>query len=470
MVEKNMNNKLPFTELTAITPLDGRYRGKTSELAPYVSEFSLIRTRIEIEAKYLVALSEVGVVRKLKPEERQKLELFGENLSLEDAIKVKKIEDETKHDVKAMERVFRTMLSGTSLEDLTEMIHFGLTSEDVNNLSYRLMLKRATHKVCVPALNSLVDELTEKADRFKATPMLGRTHGQAAVPTTIGKELVVFATRINKETRQLVETKLTGKITGAVGNLNALQLVYPDIDWISFSEKFITSLGFEPNLTTTQINPYEDVISYFQNYQRINNIIIDFDQDMWRYISDHWFVQEVKKGEVGSSTMPQKVNPIDFENSEGNLGLANSLFEFFSRKLAVSRLQRDLSDSTVIRNIGPALGFSLVAYKSALTGLLRVRPNIDEITSQLNKDYAVLTEAVQTILRKEGIKDPYSLIASLSRGKHINQEEWRDWISKLPVSASVKKTLEKLTPSSYIGLGIEITKMAINDILSSRKI
>ena len=466
MVERT---NLPFSELTAVTPLDGRYRGKIAELAPHVSEFNLIRTRIEVEAKYLVALSDIGVVRDLTEEERKKLNFFGQNVNYEDALKVKQIEDTTRHDVKAMERAFRMMLAGTSLEDLTEMIHFGLTSEDVNNLAYRLMLKRATRQVCIPVLDTLTDELIERSDRFKAVPMMGRTHGQAAVPTTIGKELVVFAVRLNKEVRTLDKAKLTGKLTGAVGNFNALQLAYPKIDWISFSERFMKSLGFEPNLTTTQINPYEDIVSYLQNYERINNIIIDLDQDLWRYISDHWFVQEVKKGEVGSSTMPQKVNPIDFENSEGNLGMANAIMEFLSRKLAISRLQRDLSDSTAIRNIGTALGYSLVGYKSVLNGLSRVRPNIDEITTQLNSDYTILTEGVQTILRREGVDDPYSLVASLTRGRHISQKEWKDWIFNLPVKASVKKTLEKLSPSSYIGLAIELTEKAIKEIQKSKR-
>lgn len=461
---------LPLTELTAVTPIDGRYGGRSQELRPFVSEFALIQTRMEIEAKYLIALSNVGVVRSLSPAEKERLNSFGPNLSLDDAERIKKIEGETRHDVKAMERAFRNMLSGTSLENVTEMVHFGLTSEDVNNISYRLMLKRATESVIIPTLDKFTYELVTRAEQHKATAMLARTHGQAAVPTTLGKEIVNFASRLNKETRKLEKQQLTGKLTGAVGNFNALQEAYPNIDWFSFSEKFIKSFGLEPNLTTTQINPYEDMVEYFQNYIRINNVLIDFDQDVWRYISDNWFAQQAKKGEIGSSTMPQKVNPIDFENSEGNLGMANAIFEFFSRKLPVSRLQRDLSDSTVIRNIGTALAYSLIAYKSVTGGLSRVAPNLDEIAKRLNEDWSILTEGAQTLLRRDGVEDPYSLMAKLTRGGHIKgQEEWLKLIDNLEIEDSQKIGLKKLTPQEYIGLAVELTEKAIEEIKSSRK-
>lgn len=458
-----------LTELTAITPIDGRYRDRIVELAPYVSEYNLIRTRFEVEAKYLIALSDVDLIRKLSQQERRRLNSLGDGIDLKDAAKVKKIEEETRHDVKAMEKAFRQMVAGTSLEDLTEMIHFGLTSEDVNNLAYRLMLKRATDDICIPTVDKLVDELVVHADQFKATPMLGRTHGQAAVPTTVGKELVVFAERLNNQVRKLAMQKLSGKLTGAVGNFNALEFVDPRTDWIKFSSDFVNSLGLEPNLTTTQINPYEDIIEYFQNYQRINGVIIDFNQDMWRYISDDWFIQEVKKGEVGSSTMPQKVNPIDFENSEGNLTIANGLFETLSRKLAISRLQRDLSDSTTIRNIGTLLAYSLAGYKSVLAGLSRVRPNQEKIKSDLNRDWLILSEGVQTLLRKAGTEDPYSLVASLARGEHLDQDQWQQWVNSLPIDSEQKAKLRKLTPQTYIGLAVELTERAIKKIKSSRK-
>ncbi len=468
MAEQLRPQPLPLTELTAISPIDGRYGDRTQELRPFVSEFALIQTRIEVEAKYLIALSDIGVVRKLTPGEKKKLNSFGPDLTLDDAEKIKKIEEETRHDVKAMERAFRSMLSYTSLEDVTEMVHFGLTSEDVNNISYRLMLKRATENIVIPTLDKFTDELVTRAEQHKATPMLARTHGQAAVPTTLGKEVINFASRLNKQTRKLKEQRLTGKLTGAVGNLNALEAAYPKIDWISFSEKFVRSFGLEPNLATTQINPYEDMIEYFQNYIRINNIIVDFDQDVWRYISDNWFAQQTRKGEVGSSTMPQKVNPIDFENSEGNLGMANAILEFFSRKLPISRLQRDLSDSTVIRNIGAALAYSIIAYKSVAGGLSRVAPNLDEIARRLNEDWSILTEGAQTLLRRDGVEDPYSLMAKLTRGGHINgQEEWIRLIDGLEIEDDQKKNLKKLTPQGYVGLAVELTERAIKEIKSS---
>lgn len=455
---------LLLSELTAITPLDGRYRAKIQELANYTSEYNLIKTRIEIEVKYLIALSDFKVIRKLTQKEKNFLIDFETKLSLEDAKKVKKIEEETRHDVKAMERVFRKKLEGTSLSDLIEMIHFGLTSEDINNLSYRLILKRATHEVVLPILREIIDELTKRANEYKSIPMLARTHGQAAVPTTVGKELAVFAIRLNDQVKQLEKLNLKGKLNGAVGNYNALSLAYPDIDWIIFSQKFISSLSLLPNLLTIQINLYDDMISYFQNCQRINNILIDFDQDMWRYISDNWLVQKKVRGEIGSSTMPQKINPIDFENSEGNLGMANGIFEFFARKLGISRLQRDLSDSTVIRNIGTALGFSLMGYKSVMSGLSRVEPNLNQIEEDLNSDYSILTEGVQTILRKNRVKDPYSLIATLTRGGHINQKGWKEWINNLPIDKETKMLLEKLTPSSYIGLAEKLVKKVLKEI------
>lgn len=469
MVATERQRSLPLIELTAISILDGRNRQDVVELAPYVSEYNLIRTRIEVEAAYLMALSDIGVVRPLTPRERKKFTSFGAKLSLADARRIKKIEDETQHDVTAMTRAFRTMLAGTSLENLVEKVHIGLTSEDVNNLAYRLILKRATHDVLIPTLNRVIDNLADQAEEYKDMPMLARTHGQAAVPTTVGKELVVFASRLNKEVRGLEKRPLTGKLTGVVGNLNALQAAYPHVDWISFSENFVRSFGFEPNLATTQINPYEDMIEFFQNYQRINGILTDFDQDMWRYISDGWFVQQVKAGEHGSSTMPQKVNPIRFENSEGNLGKANALFEYFVRKLPVSRLQRDLSDSTVIRDMGVPLGYSLLAYKNTLRGLSIVRPNKEYMAQVLNADWAILSEGAQIIMRGFGVDDPYSLMAGLTRGRHIGEEEWKELVEQLPVADDVKGELLKLTPFTYLGLAVELTKRAIKEIKDSRK-
>ncbi len=460
---------LPLTELTAISPIDGRYRNRTEPLAPYASEFALIKTRMEVEACYLIALSDVGVARKLTEEERTRLSSFGSDLSIDDIQKVKNIEEETRHDVKAMERAFRTMLAGTSLEDLTEMVHMGLTSEDVNNISYRLMLKRATQSVIIPTLDKVVDELVVRADRHKAVPMVARTHGQAAVPTTVGKEFSVFAVRLNNEVRSLDKAVLKGKLTGAVGNLNALETAYPDIDWLEFSKNFVKSFGLEPNLSTTQIAPYEDIAAYFHNYLRINGVLMDFDQDIWRYISDAWLVQEARKGEVGSSTMPQKVNPIDFENSEGNLTMANGVFEAMARKLMVSRLQRDLSDSTVIRNLGVPLAYSLIAYTSILAGLPRTAVNESEIADTVNQDWSILAEPAQTIMRAEGIEDPYSIMSDATRGKKMDELGWKEVISNLGVDDSIKTGLRKLTPQTYIGEAVKLTEMAIEEIKLSRK-
>lgn len=461
-------NPVPLTELTAISPLDGRYWERVSELSPYASEMGLIKTRVEVEARYLVALSGVGLVRHLTAEEKSRLIGTGPAMTDEQVARVKEIEATTRHDVKAMERAFREMVAGTSLEDVTEMIHFGLTSEDVNNLSYRLMLDRARKNVFVPALDGVVDVFVGLADEHKALPMLARTHGQGAIPTTLGKEMVNFADRLNKQVRKLAAAKLTGKLNGAVGDYNALVLAAPGVDWIEFSRKFVKSLGLEPNLATTQINPYEDEIEMFHIFQLINGIVLDIDQDIWRYISDDWFTQEVVKGEVGSSTMPQKVNPIDFENSEGNITIANSLFEGMSRKLPVSRLQRDLSDSTTIRNIGVALGHSLLAYKSLLTGLGRIHPNEAAISESLNDNWTILTEGVQTVLRVAGVKDPYPIIASLSRGKHIGQDGWFEWVDTLDLMPQTKTQLRSLRPEIYIGKAVELTDLTIRQIKASR--
>lgn len=453
-------------ELYSISPLDGRYRAKIEELTPYVSEYALIKNRVEVEISYLRFLAKYKVIRAFSSDEQKLLDSLIANFTLKNAHEVKEIELETRHDVKAVERFLREKLSKTSLKNIIEMIHFGLTSEDINNISYRLMLKRGTQEVLIPALEKNLIWLLSYSEKFADFPMLSRTHGQAAVPTTLGKELVVFASRLHKEIKILKEQNLTGKLNGAVGNYNALQFASADIDWTLFSEEFINSLGFDFNLITTQINTYEDVTSYLQTIFRINCILADFDQDMWRYISDDYFMQEFKSGEVGSSTMPQKVNPIDFENSEGNIGLSNALIELMIRKLPISRLQRDLTDSTVIRNVGTVLGYSLIAYKSLDTGLGRVKVHEEKILEELEKDWSILTEGIQTYLRKIGVKDPYVLIAKLSKGKKISQKDWEHFIKNLPVTAEQKKHLETLSPKNYIGLAEKITLQTVKEISS----
>lgn len=463
-MRKNSFRSLPLNELTVITPLDGRYRKRLEDLSEFSSEYALIKTRIEIEAKYLIALSEEKIIRKLSKKEKDFLLQISEKLTIKDIERVKEIEKETRHDVKAVEKFFRNFIKNTTLSDLTEMIHFGLTSWDINDTAYTLILKRSTQDLIIPVLKKIVSELKDWSEKYKSTPMLARTHGQAAAPTTLGKEMVFFATRLDKQIKLLKDQKLTGKLTGAVGNFNSLKLAYPDVNWIKFSEKFISSFGLIPNMITTQINPYDDFAQYFQTIERINNILIDFSQDMWRYISDGWFTQKIKKGEVGSSAMPHKVNPIDFENAEGNLGMANSLLEFMARKLPVSRLQRDLSDSTVLRNIGTALGFSYLGYLSIVNGLLIIEPDLREIENALNEDFAILTEGVQTILRKEGISDPYSMIAGLVRGKKIDGNDWSKWIENLKIDNKIKFKLKNLTPEKYIGLSVELTEKAIKEM------
>ncbi len=459
---------LPLTELTALTILDGRNRKDVAELAPYVSEFNIIRTRMEVEAKYLIALSSVGVVRPLTETETQRLYSFGGDLSLEDAQKIKTIEDKTEHDVKAMETVFKEILAESSLEDLTEMVHMGLTSEDINNLTYRLIFRRTCDDVIIPTLDGAVDTLVEHAEKYKGTPMLARTHGQGAVPTTLGHEFAVFARRINRQVRLLEQLTLEGKLNGAVGGFNSLKDAYPDVEWIKFAQDFVSSLGFNPNLITTQIAPYEDLIEGFQNITRINGIFLDFDQDCWRYISDAWFAQEIK-GTVGSSTMSQKINPIRFENSEGNLGKSTAMLEFFARKLPASRLQRDLSDSTVIRDMGAPLGWGLLAYKNSMVGLSRVWPDLDVLAKALDADWSVLAEPAQTRMRTYGVEDPYTLMKNLTQGKSFNKEDWSALIDGLPMTDEQKADFKKVTPQNYTGDALKLTEMAIEEIKDSRK-
>lgn len=436
-----------MNKLLAIGPLDGRYKNKILELEKYVSEYTLIKTRTEIEVKYLLALSKIKLVN-LSQSEKSKLENVAQNFDLADAEKIKKIEETTRHDVKAVEIYLRNFLS----KENSEMIHFGLTSEDINNIACRLMLNSTSLNIIVPILEKLIKDFSLHSKELKDVVILARTHGQAAVPTTLGKEFAVFASRLHSELNKLNKIRLTGKLNGAVGNYNALSFAYPKIDWIKFSKIFIQSLNLEPSVVTTQINPFEDIIEYFQNIQRINGILLDLNQDLWRYISDGWLIQKSERGQVGSSTMPQKINPIDFENSEGNLELANGLIEVFTRKLPVSRLQRDLSNSTIIRNIGTVLGYSLLAYKNTLTGLSKIGVNKKQIEEDLNKDWSILSEAIQTIFRKEKIGDSYLRVVEMTKGKHFQEAEWKNLVMSFPISKENRNKLLNLTPRKYVGL------------------
>lgn len=449
--------------LTTISPIDGRYRNSVEELSQYSSEFSLIRYKTLIEIRYLIALSKIGVIRKLKPNEEKLLEDIFENFSLEDATENKNIAQEywktkgptkqsTKHDTKAVEYFLISRLSKTSLSDVLEFIHFGLTSEDINNISYRLMLKYANSEVMLRTLDALSNTILDFAKKYKSLPMLARTHGQAAMPTTLGKEFLVFYERLEGEIKNLQTFRFRGKLNGAVGNYSALNFAYPEINWQKFSEDLVSSLGLERVRTTNQIAPNEDIIYFFQTLQRINGIMLDFDQDMWRYISDGWFTQTVKQQEVGSSTMPQKVNPILFENSEGNLVIANSLIEGFVNKLPISRLQRDLSGSTIARNYGVCLAYCLLAYKNSLGGLLRTKPNEEKIKKALNDDWSILSEAVQIYLKKNGVKEGYEIIKEKIRGQKMTKEMFLEMVKSLPLKDKQKQELQNLSPENYIGI------------------
>ncbi len=441
-----------FSPLTAISPIDGRYRNNVEELSEYSSEYAVIKYRTDIEIKYLIALSKIGVIRKITKAEEKILEKIIENFNLDEAEKIKKIESTTKHDVKAIEYYLKDKLSKNSLFDILDFIHFGLTSEDINNITIRLMLRDAIEIVILKNLQELNREILNQSKKYKNLPMIARTHGQAAVSTTLGKEFLVFFERIEREVKILKSAKLCGKLNGAVGNYNALNFAYPKVDWPKFSKDFISSFELKVNTTTNQIAPYEDIIFVFQVLQRINGILLDFNQDMWRYISDRWFLQENKKGEVGSSTMPQKINPIMFENSEGNLIIANSLIEGFTSKLPISRLQRDLSNSTISRNFGLTLAYSLLAYKNALSGLKRVKANEEQIKKDLNSDWSILSEAIQIYLKKEGIKNGYEILKSLTRGQKMTEKDFLNLIDKLPLNTKQKSELKKLTPENYIGI------------------
>ncbi|NJK79699.1 MAG: adenylosuccinate lyase [Chloroflexaceae bacterium] len=450
------------TRLIALSPLDGRYRNDVAPLAAYFSEAALFRYRVRVEVEYLIFLARtpsVGFVPPFTPQQQGNLRTLYRQFTDADAQAIADWDRTVNHDVKAVEYWLREQLATRDLSAWAEAVHFGLTSEDINNLAYSLLLADARDLVLLPALNELLRRLRELAIGAAATPMLGRTHGQPATPTTLGKEFAVFATRLERAINELLAIKLTGKLNGATGTFAAHAVAYPQVDWLLFSRAFVRSLDLEPIVLTDQTEPHDTLARLCDGLKRTNTILQDLCQDCWRYISDGYLGQVAQAGEVGSSTMPHKVNPIDFENAEGNLGLANALLEFFSRKLPISRLQRDLSDSTVLRNLGVAWGYSLLAYQRSLRGLNKVAANPARMLAELDAHPEVLAEAIQTVLRREGYPEPYEALKALTRGRTPTLADIHMFIEGLNIATSVKAELLALTPASYTGLAARLALM-----------
>ena len=447
---------MELNRLTAISPVDGRYRGKVDQLGNYFSEFALIRYRVQVEIEYFIALCELPLPQLADFDKGHYTALrdIYKSFSLSDAERVKEIEQTTNHDVKAVEYFIKEKMDALKLGDEREFVHFGLTSQDINNTATPYSLKAATHEVYNPAIDELVAKLRKLADEWRTVPMLAHTHGQSASPTSLGKEIRVFVERLDKQLAQLRAIPFPAKFGGATGNFNAHSVAYPTIDWVAFANRFVNeTLGLERSQYTTQIEHYDNIAALFDAYKRVNTILIDLARDMWTYISMEYFKQKIKAGEVGSSAMPHKVNPIDFENAEGNLGLANALFEHLASKLPISRLQRDLTDSTVLRNIGVPVAHTLIAISSLMKGLGKLIINRDAIDRDLDNNWAVVAEGIQTILRREKYPNPYEALKALTRtNKGIGQADIAAFIDGLDVPESVKTELRALTPHTYIGI------------------
>ncbi len=452
-----------LSPLTALTPLDGRYHSKVACLAPYFSEYALIRHRLLVEIEWLKALSRepaIAEVPAFSEATVAQLDELARGFSEADAEVVKTIESRTNHDVKAIEYFLKERLSGNGeVMRVAEFIHFACTSEDINNLAHGLMLKSAREQVMLPALQRIVERLAAMAGDLAQVPMLARTHGQPASPTTVGKELANFAYRLKRQAQRVAAVAPAGKINGAVGNYNAHIAAYPQFDWEAFAQQFVTGLRLEFNPYTTQIEPHDYMAELFDAYARVNTILLDLDRDAWGYISLGYFRQKVKKDEVGSSTMPHKVNPIDFENSEGNLGLANAVLGHLSAKLPISRWQRDLTDSTVLRNMGVALGYTLLGYESCLRGLAKLEANPQRLQEDLEQSWEVLAEPIQTVMRRYGVPNPYEQLKELTRGKGgITREALHAFIRAVAIPEQEKERLLQLTPGSYVGKAAELAK------------
>ena len=451
-----------LSALTAVSPIDGRYESKTAPLRDIFSEYGLIRARVEVEVRWLQQLSRHSEIAEVQPfgnEANELLDNIVSGFSIADAQRIKEIESTTNHDVKAVEYFLKEKISGNEqLAKVSEFVHFACTSEDINNLSHALMLRAGRDQVLLPAMNKIVSEIAELAQKFAGVPMLSRTHGQTASPTTVGKELANVVARLRRQVKQIHDVELLGKINGAVGNYNAHLSAYPDVDWQANAEAFVTSLGLTWNPYTTQIEPHDYIAELFDAIARFNTILIDFDRDIWGYISLGYFKQKVVAGEVGSSTMPHKVNPIDFENSEGNLGIANAVFQHLAAKLPVSRWQRDLTDSTVLRNMGVGAGYAVIAYAATLKGLTKLEINEARLAEDLDNAWEVLAEPIQTVMRRYNIEEPYEKLKALTRGQGINRETLKTFIDNLEIPAEAKKALHEMTPATYIGNAVDQAK------------
>ncbi len=453
--------------LTALSPLDGRYASKVEPLRPIFSEFGLMHRRVHVEIEWLLALAADPQIIELPAftaEQIKTLKAIAADFSVDNGARIKAIEATTNHDVKAVEYFIKEQLAkeplgaDASLKQALEFVHFACTSEDINNLSYSLMLRDAREQVLLPMFDQVIGQLRDLSHANAALPMLSRTHGQTASPSTLGKEMANVVARLQRQRKQLAAVEISGKINGAVGNYNAHAITYPEVDWQAFSRRFIESLGLEVNAYTTQIEPHDGVAEYCDAVRRANIILIDLARDIWGYISLGYFKQTLKAGEVGSSTMPHKVNPIDFENAEGNFGLANALLGHFAEKLPISRWQRDLTDSTVLRALGTAFGHTLIALESLKKGLGKLTVNADRIAADLDASWEVLAEAVQTVMRRYGLPEPYEQLKALTRGQGITRESMHTFISSLELPADAKQRLLSLTPGSYIGLAETLAK------------
>ena len=450
---------MELSSLTAISPIDGRYSSKCDALRDIFSEYGLLKYRVQVEVtwlKKLAACEGIPEVPALSAEASDFLDGIVKNFSINDAKRIKDIEKTTNHDVKAVEYFLKEQVAKVpELAKISEFIHFSCTSEDINNNSHGLMLLNGRDHVLLPALRQIIEAVKELAHRYRDLPMLSRTHGQPATPTTLGKEMANVCYRLYRQYEQIRDVKILGKINGAVGNYNAHMVAYPNVDWRKFSEEFVTSLGLQWNPYTTQIEPHDYVAELFNAIARFNTILMDFDRDIWGYISIGHFKQKTIAGEIGSSTMPHKVNPIDFENSEGNIGIANALFAHLGQKLPVSRWQRDLTDSTVLRNIGVAFGYSMIAYQSSLKGISKLEANPDNLAEDLDHNWEVLAEPFQTVMRKYAVEKPYEKLKALTRGRRVNAQIMQDFIDTIEIPEDAKAELRKLTPATYIGRAVQ---------------